>query len=365
MASELLQPLDAGEIRTANRVWMAPLTRCRAGPGQVPTPLNAQYYAQRSSAGLIVSEATQISLAARGYPDTPGMHTPQQVEGWRRVTGAVHAAGGKIVCQLWHVGRVSHPAYQPDGRPPLAPSELNCGGDARVPDGAGGWIKLPRVTPRAATPEDLAQVRADYAVAARFAREAGFDGVELHAANTYLLDQFLRSRVNRRTDEYGGSLANRARLLFEVLERIVEQWGPGRVGIRLSPQGETATHQDDDPRETFTHVLERLNDYPLAYAHVMRAWGADQDAKPRLDYAHWRRTYRGVLVANAGFTPDEASAWIRDGLCDAVAFGELFIANPDLPARIARGAPLQAPDPSTYYTPGPKGYTDYPALASG
>jgi len=355
-APHLLAPLTAGSLRARNRVWMAPLTRCRA-PGGVPTQLNAAYYSQRASAGVIVSEATNISKEATGYPDTGSIYTQAHIDGWKLVTDAVHKAGGTIVCQLWHVGRVSHPDYH-DGALPVAPSALNVGGESRTPDGG----RKQRVTPRALELSEMPRVIADYVHAAKSAIAAGFDGVEVHGANTYLLDQFLRTGSNIRTDRYGGTVENRARLLFEVLDAVCAAIGPARTGLRLSPSGETPTHRDANPRETFTYVVERLNAYNLAYLHLLRYWGDDPATKSReISLRVFRNIYRGTLVANGKFTLDEAEQWVARGDADAVAFGELFISNPDLPARIARGVALTPPDRTTYYTSGPHGYTDYPA----
>ena len=353
---QLQQSLTAGSLRARNRVWMAPLTRCRA-PGGVPTALNAEHYAQRASAGVIVSEATNISREATGYPDTPGIYTQDQLNGWRLVTDAVHAAGGTIVCQLWHVGRVSHPDYH-DGELPVAPSAINTGGECRVPDGS----RKPRVTPRALDTAEIPRIVHDYVYAAKIAIAAGFDGVEVHGANTYLIDQFLRTGSNTRTDKYGGSLESRSRFLFEVLDGVCGAIGSHRTGLRLSPSGETSTHRDDNPRETFTHVVHELNRYNLAFLHLLRYWGDDAATKAReIPLRVFRDIYRGTLVANGKFTPDEAETWVARGDADAVAFGELFISNPDLPQRIAKGVALTPPDRSTYYSSGAKGYTDYPA----
>ncbi|HLP84971.1 MAG TPA: alkene reductase [Phycisphaerales bacterium] len=353
---QLMQPISSGSLRARNRVWMAPLTRCRA-PGGVPTALNAEYYAQRAGAGVIVSEATNISREATGYPDTPGVYTKAQVDGWRLVTDAVHAAGGVIVCQLWHVGRVSHPDYH-DGELPVAPSAINVGGECRVPDGS----RKQRVTPRALETSEIPRLVNDYVYAAKMAMAAGFDGVEVHGANTYLLDQFLRSGSNVRTDQYGGGVQNRARLLMDVLDAVCSAIGSDRTGLRLSPSGETPTHRDENPRETFTHVVRELNRFNLAYLHLLRYWGDDAQTKSReIPLRVFRDIYRGRMVANGKFTPDEAETWLARGDADAVAFGELFISNPDLPQRIAKGVALTPPDRSTYYTSGPKGYTDYPS----
>lgn len=350
-----------GALTLPNRVLMAPLTRCRAGEGLAPTSLNAEYYRQRASAGLIISEATQISNEGIGYPHTPGIHTPAQIAGWRLVTQAVHRAGGRIFCQLWHVGRVSHPSFQPGGGLPVSASAINPGGEARTLTG-----KFPRVTPRALELSEIPRVMSEYRHAAQCALDAGFDGVELHGANTYLPDQFLRDASNTRTDAYGGPIQNRARFMLEALEALVQVWGAGRVGIRLSPSGVSDTMFDSDPHATFGYLVQRLNDYPLAYAHIMRGWrgsGAVTTPELNIPMSFFRPLYRGVLISNAGFTGEEADAMIREGTIDAVAFGVPFIANPDLPERLRRRAPLNAADPATFYGPGEAGYTDYPALA--
>ncbi len=361
----LHDPLPFGRLTAPNRIWMAPLTRCRAGEGNVPHAPNALYYAQRASAGLLISEATPVCPEGHGYPSTPGIHTQAQVEGWRLVTDAVHNAGGRIFCQLWHVGRLSLPDYQPGGALPVAPSAIAPGGEGHAPDGT---LK-PRPTPRALETHEIPGVVEHFRTGARLARQAGFDGVEIHGANGYLIDQFLRTGSNTRTDDYGGEITHRARFLFEVLETVLDEWGPGRVGIRLSPSGDYHGMADADPRATFGHVVKRLNDYPLAYAHIMRSLNDDPAKRTtEVPIAFFRELYRGVLVTNGRFTREEAEQYLKDGIADAVAFGKAFIANPDLPERFARQArgenvALNTPDPSTFYVPGPKGYTDYPTLA--
>lgn len=359
MNDSLLKPIKAGAWPLSNRVWMAPLTRCRAGPGDVPTELMARYYAQRASAGLIVSEAAQISLQGRGYPHTPGVHTREQIAGWRLVTDTVHAAGGRIVCQLWHVGRISHPDFQPGGAAPVAPSPVKPPGLKRV----YGQVQKPYVEPRALEAHEIPGVIADYVHAARSAVEAGFDGVEIHGANGYLLDQFLRSGTNLRTDEWGGPIQNRARMHLAVAEAVCSALGAEHVGMRLSPSGGAGDRHDQDPQESFGYLVEKLNGFGLAYLHLLR--GLDGDAAsgaPEVPIEFFRPLWNGVLVANGCYTPAEAAATIGAGLADAVAFGRLFISNPDLPARIARGGPYAEPDPATFYTEGERGYTDYPAL---
>ena len=350
--SNLFTPLKLGALELDNRVVMAPLTRCRAGDGNAPQAFNAQYYAQRASLGLIVSEATQISAQGVGYPSTPGIHSAEQVAGWKGVTEAVHQAGGLMVLQLWHVGRISHPSLQPDGALPVAPSAIRPDGDASTYDGP-----LAFVTPRALETGEIAALIEQYRDAAVNAREAGFDGVEVHAANGYLLDQFLRDGTNRRGDRYGGSIENRARLLMEVLEAVTAVWGGGRVGLRLSPGNSFNSISDSAPDETFGHVARAINRFDLAYLHVVE-FGAGEV----FDKAKLRAAFQGPYMANGGYGHDSATAAIAAGQADAVAFGQLVIANPDLAARFADGGALNAPDPSTFYGGDAKGYTDYPAL---
>lgn len=356
---KLLESLKVGEIVARNRVFMAPLTRSRGGPGKVPGDLAAEYYRQRAGSGLIITEASPISETAHGYLNTPGIYTEAQVEGWRRVVDAVHAEGGSIVIQLWHVGRISHPDHQPGGVLPVAPSAINPGGQSQTPTGM-----KERVTPRELRREEIPLIVNDYRHAAEMAKRAGFDGVEVHGANGYLIDQFLRTGANQRTDDYGGSVANRARFLFEVLDAVVPVWGPGRVGLRLSPSGNYHGQVDENPREIFTHVVKRLNDYPLAYAHIMRALEEDpvKRAAVEIPIAHFREVYKGVLVTNGRYSVEEAEADLQRGVADAIAFGKLWIANPDLVQRIAQGGPYNAWDATTFYTGGAKGYADYPTL---
>lgn len=368
---DLFSPLRIGDLVASNRVMFAPCTRCRAGEGNAPHALNAEYYRQRASAGLLISEATQISDSGRGYPNTPGIHTPAQVAGWRLVTDAVHAAGGTIVCQLWHCGRVSHNAFQPDGRAPVSSSALAKSGECVLPD----FSKQPYPTPREMTLDEIKRTLADYAHAARCAKDAGFDGVELHGANGYLPDQFLRDGVNRRTDRYGGSIANRTRFHLEATAALCEVLGPGRVGVRLSPSGTFNDMRDSHPRDTFAHVVSELGRMNLAYLHIMEAMEGDlRHGESHPDYdnipvSFFRPLFKGTLITNAGFSLEKAQTYLREGWADAVAWGTLFIANPDLPERfrrVARGdknVPFNTPDPSTFYGVGPKGYTDYPFLA--
>jgi N-ethylmaleimide reductase len=352
----LLTPVRIGEFELPNRVLMAPMTRNRAAAGNVPTELNATYYAQRAAAGLIITEATQVSPQGVGYPGTPGIHTDAQVAGWQLVTRAVHQRGGRIFLQLWHVGRISHPDLQPGGALPVAPSAIAPAGEAMTYAG-----NKPFVTPRALQADEIAGVVGDFAAGARRAREAGFDGVEIHGANGYLVDQFLRSGSNTRIDAYGGPPVNRARFLLEVTAAVVEAWGGGgRVGVRLSPVSSYNDMRDDDPLATFSYAAAALNDFGLAYLHVLEQRPDSAGAlhvTPAL-----RRSFRGPLVLNWGYDRDSAEAALRAGEGDAVAFAIKFLANPDLPRRLAAGSPLNLPDRATMYGGGAAGYIDYPAL---
>jgi len=358
MALDLFNPVRLGKIEMNNRIVMAPLTRNRAAmPGNVPQAINATYYAQRATAGLIIAEATPISPMAHGYPATPGIHTPEQVTGWRQVVDAVHAAGGKIVLQLWHVGRISHPSLLPDNALPVAPSAIKPAGQAYTYSGLQDFV-----TPRALATDEIPGLVADYKRAAELAKEAGFDGVEVHAANGYLLDQFLRDSTNQRTDEYGGSIANRSRLLIEVLAAVCKVWGADRVGVRLSPINQFNDLRDSYPQALFTHVMEALNPFNLAYVHVVEASMTGDTPQP-FDFKALRQACRGNYLANGGYDRARGDAAIASGLAEAVAFGVPFIANPDLVERLRVNAPLNTPDQSTFYGGGEQGYTDYPALA--
>ncbi|WP_119679861.1 alkene reductase [Indioceanicola profundi] len=360
---DLFTPIRLGELELRNRIVMAPLTRGRAAEGNVPSSLAVTYYTQRAGAGLIVSEASQILQEGQAYPRAPGIHTDAQVAGWRRVTDAVHAQGGQIVLQLWHTGRNSHPVYQEDGGLPVAPSAVNAGG---ITLGRNNE-KLDRVTPRALETEEVVQRVEAFAAAAARAKQAGFDGVEIHGANGYLIDQFLRDGSNLRTDRYGGSIENRARFLFEVTEAVIDAWGgSGRVGLRLSPAGEHNGQYDSNPTAVFTHVAERLNRYDLAFLHVIEPAleghrMGPPPGKPRVAPT-LRRIYTGPMILNGAFDKASATAALADGSADAVAFGTPFIANPDLVERFRRDLPLAEADSSTFYTDGPKGYIDYPSF---
>jgi N-ethylmaleimide reductase len=364
----LFQPYRLGRFRLPHRIVMAPLTRSRARqPGNVPSALAACYYAQRASAALIVSEATQVSMQGQGYAWTPGIHNREQVEAWRQVTRAVHQAGGLIFNQLWHVGRISHPALQPDNMLPVAPSAIIPEGKAFIENERGEGELVPFVRPRALTIEEMPYVVAQYERAARNAQAADFDGVEIHAANGYLLDQFIETGTNRRTDPYGGPVENRARLLFEIAEALIPIWGPDRIGVRLSPLGKLNDIHDDNPEATFGYIAERLSDYGLAYLHSVNPAQVQSGKEPdRLALSVVkliRKNYKGTLIVAGGFQADSAARWLREGDADLIAFGRKFIANPDLPERLRIGAPFNVDDPTTYYGGGEKGYTDYPSLA--
>jgi N-ethylmaleimide reductase len=363
--TSLFDPLALEDLTLKNRVIMAPLTRMRSRqPGNIPWELNAEYYAQRASAGLIVSEATQISPLGQGYPGTPGIHSDEQVAGWRLVTEAVHRANGLIFLQLWHVGRISHSSFHPDEGLPVAPSAVKPSGEVLIAD----WTMAPYETPRPLETHEIPGVIAQYAAAAQRAKEAGFDGVEVHGANGYLLDQFLQDGSNRRMDAYGGSIENRARLLLEVVDSVVGVWGRQRVGVRLSPYGTFNDMYDSDPVALFTHVLGWLSDRHIAYAHVIEPRASTAGAGDAVDQgapctsAIFRRAFDGVFVSAGGYDRERAMEAVASGHADAVAFGRLFIANPDLPERLRRNAPLNPCDRGTLYGGDQKGYTDYPSL---
>jgi N-ethylmaleimide reductase len=345
-----------GDLELPNRLVMAPMTRNRA-PGLVANDMMAQYYAQRASAGLIVSEGTQVSPLGQGYQDTPGIYSEEQKEGWRAVTRAVHDAGGRIFAQIWHVGRVSHSYYH--GRRPVAPSPVAPPGKAYTPDGMFTYE-----TPHALTEDEIAEVVEQFRHAATVARDAEFDGVEIHGANGYLIDQFLRSGSNERVDRYGGSLENRLRFLLEVTEAVVGEWPEGRVGVRLSPGGTSNGVHDDDPAGTFSAAARELNAFPLAYLHVVESpvGCSSPDDHEVSSTALVRSHYRGTLISTGGYTPETAAHAVGTEKTDLVGFGRLFIANPDLPLRIELRTELNEPDRRTFYTPGPEGYLDYPVL---
>jgi N-ethylmaleimide reductase len=358
LSALLFQPLHVGDIELRNRTVMAPLTRNRAGPGQVPTALMAEYYGQRADAGLIISEASQISPEGQGYLDTPGIYSTAQIEGWCQVTDAVHARGGKIVLQMWHVGRISHTSLQPNGQAPVAPSAIRANTSTFTQNGFE-----PVSEPRALAAEELPGIIEQYAQAARNAIAAGFDGVEVHAANGYLIDQFLRDGSNQRTDAWGGSIVNRTRLLREVVTAVVAAIGAGRVGVRLSPVTPSNDIADSNPQPLFEAAVEQLAPLGLAFMHVVEgATGGARDIAP-FDYEALRLRFPGRWIVNNGYDSQMAAQVLREGKADLIAFGRPFIGNPDLVERLREGADLSAFDPNRLYGGGAAGYTDYPTLA--
>lgn len=356
---DLFSPYRLGPLQLPNRLVMAPMTRNRAGPGNVPEPMNATYYRQRASAGLIVTEGTQVAPRGQGYAGTPGIHSAEQVAGWRLVTDAVHAAGGRIFAQLWHVGRISHPSVQPDGGAPVAPSALKPAGQIITAQGSQDFV-----TPRALETDEVKDVVDEFRRGAANAKLAGFDGVELHGANGYLIDQFLRDKTNQRSDRYGGSALNRSRFLVEVIEALVGEWGGERVGVRLAPTNPFNDIADSHPAATFSVAVGELARFGLSYLHIVEPLPADPVASgEKPDISFFRRIWRGTLMGNKGYDFARANVAVRDGIVDLVSFATLFLANPDLPERFRRSAPLNPADRPTFYAGGPKGYTDYPALA--
>ncbi len=352
----VLSDIQLGPYILPSRIVMAPMTRNRAGPGNAPTALNTEYYAQRASAGLIITEASQISPEGVGYPSTPGIHSAEQISGWRQVTEAVHDRGGRIFLQLWHVGRISHPSMLPNGMLPVAPSAIRPAGHARTNTGHQDFV-----TPRALDLAEISAIVEQYRNGAKNAMNAGFDGVEIHGANGYLLDQFLRDGTNHRADTYGGSLENRARLMLEVVAAVCSVWGGNRVGIRLSPLQPYNDMYDSNPEMTFTYMVEQLNPFGLAYLHIAET-GKEHPgvAGPPFDLKLLRQYRKGLLIVNGEYDLAAANTVLANGDADMVAFGRLFIANPDLPLRFARRAQLNTPDPATFYGGDQHGYTDYP-----
>jgi len=357
MALDLFSPVKLGAISLNNRVVMAPLTRNRAGEGGVPQPINATYYEQRASAGLIISEATPVSAMAHGYPALPGIYTDAQVAGWKKVTDAVHAKGGKIVIQLWHVGRISHPSLLPNNALPVAPSAIKPAGQAFTYQGLVDYVE-----PRALHANELSGIVADYVHATQCALAAGFDGVEVHSANGYLLDQFLRDGSNQRTDNYGGSFENRARLLIEVTQAVVAVAGADRVGVRLSPVNPFNDMKDSNPQGLFNYVTESLNQFNLAYLHVVEGGIHGGGIADPFDFDAMRKLFKGAYIANLSYDKARGNAAIASGHADAVAYGVPFIANPDLVERFKADAPLNEADASSFYGGTEKGYTDYPYM---
>jgi len=355
MGIDVFSPINLGRLQLPNRIVMAPLTRNRAGAGDVPLPMHATYYRQRATAGLIITEASPISPQGVGYPGTPGIYSEAQIAGWEVVTQAVHAAGGHIFQQLWHVGRISHPDLQPGGAVPVAPSAIRPEGEAVTVTGM-----QPFVTPRALEQDEIQATVSQYATVARNALQAGFDGVEVHAANGYLIDQFLRDGSNQRTDEYGGSLENRSRFLREVLQAVCEAVGADRVGVRISPENAFNDMRDSQAQETFMSVAGLMSGFGLAYLHVVE--GDMVSGEKNLDYSRIRATFKGVYMANCRYDLARAQQAIAADAADMVSFGVLYIANPDLVERFRRGAELNTPDPETYYGGNEHGYIDYPFL---
>ena len=355
---DLFTPIAIGPLALPNRIAMAPLTRSRAAEGNVPTALNALYYAQRAGAGLIISEATQVAPEGQGYISTPGIHSAEQIKGWQCVTGAVHASGGRIVLQLWHVGRISHQSFQPEGKLPVAPSAIKPNAQAFT---ANGFEPIP--CPRALELAEIPGIVAQYAQGARNAMEAGFDGVEVHGANGYLIDQFLRDGTNKRADAYGGGIENRTRFLLEVVDAVIAVVGADRTGLRISPQNGQNDISDSDPQTLFSHVASALSGNGLAFLHVIEGDTGGTPVAP-FDYNEIKRRFGGIVIANNGFDKARANEAIEEGRADLVAFGKPFISNPDLVTRLYLNAPLAPANRETFYGGADQGYTDYPLLRS-
>lgn len=350
--AKLFQSLTLGDLQLKNRIIMSPLTRSRAtgSDGRVPNALMAEYYRQRSSAGLIITEATIVDPLGAGYANTPGIYSDEQTEAWRKITHAVHAEGGLIFLQLWHVGRISDPAFL-NGKTPVAPSAIQ-------PQGHVSLLRplRPYVMPRALELQEIKEIVEQFRKGAENAKKAGFDGVEIHGANGYLLDQFLQDGTNKRTDEYGGSLEKRARFMLEVCDAVISVWGPQRVGMHLAPRRDAHDMSDSQPAQTFGYMAEELGKRKIAFICAREHLGEDSLG------AELKKKFGGVYIANEGFTQESAEKILEEGKADAVAFGKLFIANPDLPKRFELQAELNAPNPQTFYASGPEGYTDYPFL---
>ena len=354
----LLTSYTLGDLQLPNRVIMAPMTRSRAGESNVPTDLNAEYYRQRASAGLIISEGTQISEQGVGYPWTPGIHSDAQINGWRKVTDAVHEAGGHIFAQIWHVGRISHPTFH-DGKLPVAPSAIKPSGQTFTAEGMKDYV-----TPRALETEEIPGIINDYVQAANNAVEAGFDGVEIHGANGYLIDQFIQDGTNKRTDRYGGSVENRSRFALEVTKAVADAIGSKKTGIRLSPSGKFNDMYDSNPKHTFTYLVEQLNQYDLAFLHIVEPLSDVTDEENYLNEVmpFFNSIYNGTLITCGNHTQQSGNQAVEQDQADLVAYARLFLANPDLPERFANHAPLNDPDPDTFYGGGETGYTDYSFL---
>ncbi|ELI8004788.1 alkene reductase [Yersinia enterocolitica] len=362
--AKLFSPLKVGALTLPNRVFMAPLTRLRSiEPGDIPTPLMAEYYRQRASAGLIITEATQISFQAKGYAGAPGLHTQEQLNAWKKITQAVHDEGGHITVQLWHVGRISHNSLQPGQQAPVAPSAIAADTRTTVRDETGAWVRVPCSTPRALETEEIPGIINDFRQATVNAREAGFDYIELHAAHGYLLHQFMSPASNQRTDQYGGSIENRTRLTLEVVDATAAEWGAERIGIRISPLGPfNGLDNGEDQEEAALYLIEELNKRHIAYLHISEPdWAG---GKPYSDAFRdaVRARFKGVIIGAGAYTAEKAESLIEKGFIDAVAFGRSYISNPDLVERLQQNAPLNEPDGETFYGGGAKGYTDYPKL---
>ena len=364
---KLLSELKLGNLTLKNRIIMAPLTRMRsAQPGNIPQELNATYYEQRASAGLIISEATQVSQQGQGYPGTPGIHSKEQVAGWKKITKAVHDKGGKIFLQLWHVGRISHSSHQPDGKLPVAPSAIAAKNSGTY---TADWKPAAIETPRALEVSEIKEIVKDFRLAAINAKEADFDGVEVHMANGYLLDQFLQSGSNQRTDDYGGSIADRVRFPLEVLDAVLNVWGKDKVGVRLSPYGTFNDMSDSDPKALFNHLIEELNKRGIVFIDMIEpratTAGGDDTLNDKAPCTSdlFKNKFNGVFISAGGYNPETAEQALEDNKADAIMFGRWFIANPDLPERIAKKADLNKYDRSTFYGGQEKGYTDYPFLS--
>ncbi|WP_455207388.1 alkene reductase [Kaarinaea lacus] len=356
---DLFTPIKIGSINLPNRIAMAPMTRNRATRDNIPQDWHIEYYSQRATAGLLITEATQVTPQGIGYPFTPGIHNEAQVKAWKKVTDAVHEKGGHIFLQLWHVGRISHPSLQVDGALPVAPSAIKPAGECATYEGM-----KPFETPRALELDEIPAVVEQFKSGAQYAKKAGFDGVEIHAANGYLIDQFIRDGSNHRTDQYGGSLENRARLLLEVTEAVCSAWDDHQVAVRLSPRNPYNDMRDSNPEATFSYMTEQLNQFKLAYLHIVEPGYGDNTAGPDFNIHKLRKIYQGNYMVNGGYDLQRGTAAISSGDADLVSYGVLLLANPDLPERFAREAPLNEPDPATFYGGDEKGYTDYPYLES-
>jgi N-ethylmaleimide reductase len=362
--AKLFSPLKVGALTLPNRIFMAPLTRLRSiEPGDIPTPLMTEYYCQRASAGLIITEATQISFQAKGYAGAPGLHTQEQLNVWKKITQAVHEEGGHIAVQLWHVGRISHHSLQPGQQAPVAPSAIATDSRTTVRDETGAWVRVPCSTPRALETNEIPGIIDDFRQATANAREAGFDYIELHAAHGYLLHQFMSPASNQRTDQYGGNIENRTRLTLEVVDAAITEWGAKHIGIRISPLGPfNGLDNGEDQEEAALYLIDALNQRNIAYLHLSEPdWAG---GKPYSDAFRdaIRACFKGVIVGAGAYTAEKAENLIQKGFIDAVAFGRSYISNPDLVTRLQQHAPLNEPDGDTFYGGGAKGYTDYPTL---